>query len=90
MGNTTDTFVSLVEDFEDGEVLFDEILEPMARNGFVSEISEGITAVIDNKALEVLVIASIGTIKMLATNDDSGEEILEEYDQDTYLWNLSE
>lgn len=90
MGNTTDTVVSLVEDFEDGEVLFDELLEPMARNGFVSEISEGITSVIDNKALEVLVIASIGTIKMLATNDDSGEEILEEYDQDTYLWNLSE
>lgn len=90
MGNTTDTVVSLVEDFEEGEALFEEILEPMARNGIVSEISDGITSVIVNKALEVLVIASIGTIKLLATNDDSGEEIIEEYDQETYLSSLSE
>jgi hypothetical protein len=90
MGNTTQAVVSVVEDLEEGEALFEEILEPMSRSGLVTEISEGIFSVILNQALEVIVIASLGTIKFLATKDDSGEELLEEYDQDNSLWNLSE
>jgi hypothetical protein len=90
MGNTSQAVVSVVEDLEEGEALFEEILEPMSRSGLVTEISEGIFSVILNQALEVIVIASLGTIKFLATKDDSGEELLEEYDQDNSLWNLSE
>jgi len=37
--------------------------------------------------LEVILIASVGTIKLLATSDDSGEELFDDYESERELLN---
>lgn len=88
MGNSGGSGPMSLDEFEECENIYEDILEPMARSTFVSEISEGITTVIFIKALEVILIASVGTIKLLATSDDSGEELIDDYDNEIEISNL--
>lgn len=72
MGNTEGLSSETIENVCKSEEIIEDLFEPLAREGFVCELSSGILS-----ALEVLGIASLAIIRVVATNDDSTDEVLD-------------
>jgi hypothetical protein len=88
MGNTEGFLSENIEEINEYEEIIEDIIEPLAREGFVSELSTGITLVFYNQALEVLGVASLAVIRVVANNEESGEEVFEDYDSDVLDQNI--
>lgn len=80
MGSTLGTLDECIEDIARYDDYVEEILEPLARDEFVSDLTSGLTTVKGMQALQIIGVSSLAVIRCVANNDDSGEEVFDEYE----------